>query len=88
MAKYNLSKFRIGDHVYFYIGDGCVGVEILDVYMIDRMWYYELDCRCYKQGMVLEYVSEDYLGLSVKPKKHNERFSSRRMRELSDMVLY
>lgn len=88
MAKFSLSKFRKGDKVYFYDGLGCVYVEILDVYFIDCEWYYEIDCSNYKRGMILEYVSEDYLGLSTNPKKHNKRFSSRKMSEFADMVYY
>lgn len=83
-----LSKFRIKDKVYFYDGLGCTRVEILDVYFIDYKWYYEIDCSNYKQDMILEYVSEDYLGLSTNPKKHNKRFSSRNMKGLADMVTY
>lgn len=87
MKIIRLSKFKIGDDVYFYTS-GCLLVKILDVYLISQKWYYEIDCSNYKQDMILQDVSEDYLGLSVNPKKHNKRFCHRKMSQLADMVTY
>lgn len=67
--RITLSKFRPGDDVYLYDGHGCTLVTILEVYMIDNEWYYEIDCSMLKYGMILEQVSEIYLGRNTRQKR-------------------
>ena len=65
---------------------GCFLAYINDVYIVDGEWYYEVDCKNYKEGLVLEGVAESYLGRSSNPKKYNSRISSKILSEMADMV--
>lgn len=84
--KISLSKFRVGDDVYLYDGHGCTLVTILEAYMIDNEWYYEIDCSMLKSGMILEQVSEIYLGRNTNPDISNKRISHKTIREWLNMV--
>lgn len=73
--------------MYLYLSDGsALLVEIEDVYMIDKLWYYDIDCSNYAYGMSLENVQENMLGCSVNAKINNIRLSNKLMRQLSDIL--
>lgn len=85
--RYSLPKFRTGQRVYLYLSDGsALLVKIEEVYMIDKLWYYDIDCSNYAYGMSLENVHENMLGCGINAKMNNVRLSSQLMRQLSDML--
>lgn len=85
--RYSLSKYRVGQELYLYLSNNSAfSCKIEDVYMIDKKWYYDVDCNWYASGLVLENIHEEMLGYKITPTKDNIRLSSQLMKRFADML--